>query len=332
MVTAQGLAGMPEFIEQELGALALSRAFQEAGLPANIPVKEGYFLPEVAVTKFLGSAARQAGDNLLGAKLGLHLNMENYGVWGRYVLEGETLLSALQRFNKSLVCFCNYSGFQLDLEKELTWFRFQFATSEHQDYRQVALASAGSFINLIRHYAGPHWLPEFIELNVAPPRSPSALEEIHPAKFRYNSEFVGITIPRGCLTLPRRAELPPVPTTFSSAMRARGDASPNSFVETLIEIIRFQVVSSHVSLDTAARSLDLGLRTIQRKLDQAGVNFRNLTVYTRMKIARELVVETQLPIASIAEIVGYTSPSNFSRAFQRSVGVSPTQFRTLNIK
>lgn len=47
----------------------------------------------------------------------------------------------------------------------------------------------------------------------------------------------------------------------------------------------------------------------------------------RLENARRLLVETQLPIANIAEQSGYPDPSYFSRRFQRKFGELPSVFR-----
>jgi len=48
---------------------------------------------------------------------------------------------------------------------------------------------------------------------------------------------------------------------------------------------------------------------------------------TRIKRAQELLLVTRQPVADIAEKVGFTNPSDFSRLFRKFVGVSPLQYR-----
>ena len=327
LVTASALVGMPEFVAGELGARALRRSFSDAGLPADIPVQEGYFVPEVAVARFLGSAARQAGDPLLGAKLGAHLNIATNGAWGRHVVEGETLGGCLQRFIRTLCCFCNYDLLRIDLIGDLAWCRFRFATTDHADYPQICLATVGSCTNLVRHFTGPDWFPDAIEMDIPPPSAPSLLEDIVPTEIRYSAECIGVAFPREYLTLRRRPELDQSHTTFSEALRARNHQPPDSFDAIVEEIIRFQVETGSVSLDAAARSLDLGLRTFQRKLEQTGHHFRDMTGRIRMGIAHERVRETHLPLAEVAKSVGFTNQFNFSRAFHRHFGTPPSALR-----
>jgi len=329
LITASALLGMPEFVEAEVGAQALRRSFSDAGLPPNMLLQEGYFFPEVAAAKFLGSAARQAGDPLLGAKLGVHLNIGNIGAWGRHVVEGETLGDCLQRFIRTLCCFCNYAPFRLEKTSDLAWYRFRFATTGHPDYPQICLAAVGSFTNIIRHFTGPDWYPDVIEMDIPPQFAPSQLEDILPTEIHYNAECIGLAFPRELLALRRRPELPIKYTTFSDALRARNHQPHETFEAAVEEIIRVQIETGSVSLDATARSFDLGVRTVQRRLEENGLNFRDLTSRVRLNTARERVVETDMPLAAVAEAAGYANPFSFSRAFRKHFGKAPSEIRKL---
>lgn len=329
LFTANCFKGAMEFVKAELGDLALRRALADAGLPSNMPTTEGFFVPEVSSSQFMASAARQCGDPLLSARLGRHINVRNEGNWGRYIVEGETLGAFLKRFERAVTCFCSYRGFSVALLDDLAWFRFRFATSEHDSYANLALAATGSFINMIRHYTGSNWFPDSIQLNIPPPSSPSVLEDILPTDIRYKADSIGVAIPREFLTLRRRPEIPLSCTTFSDALRARNHRPSESFEAVVQELIRVQIATGKVSLDAAARSLDLGVRTVQRKLEVAGLDFRNMTSRLRMEIARERVTETNLPLGAIADSVGYTNQFNFSRAFHKHFGKTPSEIRKL---
>lgn len=47
----------------------------------------------------------------------------------------------------------------------------------------------------------------------------------------------------------------------------------------------------------------------------------------RIQESRYLLQSTDLPLAQIARIIGFSSPSYFSQSFRRSEGISPTEFR-----
>lgn len=77
-----------------------------------------------------------------------------------------------------------------------------------------------------------------------------------------------------------------------------------------------------------ASELNLSLRSLQRKLRAEGVSFSELLEDTRRELGRDYVRDTQLSINEISYLLGFTEPGNFSRAFRRWYGKTPSEFRS----
>ena len=75
-------------------------------------------------------------------------------------------------------------------------------------------------------------------------------------------------------------------------------------------------------------SLGLGRRTLQRRLDEAGVGFQEVLDQTRCEYAKQMLTNTRLSIAEIANIVGFKDHSILTRSFTRWAGVTPSGWRT----
>ncbi|MEM9724765.1 MAG: AraC family transcriptional regulator ligand-binding domain-containing protein [Pseudomonadota bacterium] len=81
-------------------------------------------------------------------------------------------------------------------------------------------------------------------------------------------------------------------------------------------------------IGSIAQSMNTSPRTLRRRLDAAGESFIALQQETRFAQAKEYLRASTLPIAKIADILGYSEPGNFTTAFKRwSDGVSPRRFR-----
>jgi AraC-like DNA-binding protein len=81
------------------------------------------------------------------------------------------------------------------------------------------------------------------------------------------------------------------------------------------------------SVGDVASRLFLSTRTLKRHLQDEGTTFRSLLSEARKRHADELLTRTDLPVEEIADRLGYENPANFSRAFRRAVGKTPTQYR-----
>jgi AraC-like DNA-binding protein len=77
----------------------------------------------------------------------------------------------------------------------------------------------------------------------------------------------------------------------------------------------------------AARRLHLSVRSLHRRLAEAGLSYQQLVDEARRERAAELLVEPQRKLGDIAAALGYRDPANFSRAFRRWYGVPPSAAR-----
>ncbi len=79
---------------------------------------------------------------------------------------------------------------------------------------------------------------------------------------------------------------------------------------------------------TIAADLNLSQRSLQRKLKEQGVSFSHLLEDTRRELGRDYVRDSQHSINEIAYLLGFTEPGNFSRAFRRWYGKTPSEYRS----
>lgn len=78
-----------------------------------------------------------------------------------------------------------------------------------------------------------------------------------------------------------------------------------------------------------ADSLHLSERTLRYHLAQEGTCYRALLDEVRERLAEEMLVAQGLPVAEIAQRLGYLEVSSFSQAFRRWKGMGPRAFRQL---
>jgi AraC-like DNA-binding protein len=67
---------------------------------------------------------------------------------------------------------------------------------------------------------------------------------------------------------------------------------------------------------------------LQRRLDEEGAEFTRLLNDIRRELAVRYVANTKLPLSRVADLVGYSRQSSFSRWFSEEFGSSPTAWRS----
>ncbi|BBE24624.1 AraC family transcriptional regulator (plasmid) [Arthrobacter sp. MN05-02] len=86
-------------------------------------------------------------------------------------------------------------------------------------------------------------------------------------------------------------------------------------------------VGAGAAVSDVAATLNTSVRTMQRRLEQSGMTFRQVRDLARFELSVELLTDTNMPIAEISRRLGYEEPSSFTVSFKRWSGRSPSQYR-----
>ena len=87
-------------------------------------------------------------------------------------------------------------------------------------------------------------------------------------------------------------------------------------------------MSEEISLNLLADVFHLNPQYIgQLFKNEIGVNFLSYLTNIRIENAKKLLLATSLPISDISERSGYGDYRVFTKAFKKSEGVTPSQYR-----
>lgn len=82
------------------------------------------------------------------------------------------------------------------------------------------------------------------------------------------------------------------------------------------------------TIEEVAASLNLSVRSFQRKLKEFGKTYKELLDEVRLDLATAYLKKPDLSISEIAYLLDYSEPSAFNRSFKRWTGQTPSQFRS----
>lgn len=95
--------------------------------------------------------------------------------------------------------------------------------------------------------------------------------------------------------------------------------------------VRRVIETSHPfppKLARVAGTLFVSERTLKRRLQEEQASFQQLVDEVRLDRAGDLLRNSGLNLSQIADALGYADAANFTRAFKRWTGTSPSQYRT----
>ena len=85
-------------------------------------------------------------------------------------------------------------------------------------------------------------------------------------------------------------------------------------------------LENDIALDDVARSIATSRRSLQRAFEGEGITFREAVAVARMRRAKSLLMQGELPVYRVADRVGYRSKAEFTKAFKRYSGQTPTDY------
>jgi len=99
-----------------------------------------------------------------------------------------------------------------------------------------------------------------------------------------------------------------------------------SMVEKVNEML-LENISSPISLESIALSLDVSSRTVRRRLNEEGTQFKLLQNNVKSNEAKRLLYETTWSVERISDYLGYSESASFIHAFKNWTDKSPSQYR-----
>jgi AraC-like DNA-binding protein len=106
----------------------------------------------------------------------------------------------------------------------------------------------------------------------------------------------------------------------------RGAGGPSGFKSDVVRALTATLPEGG-SAKAVAKVLHVSVRTLQRRLVEAGTSFRELADTVRSQVAQGYLSDPGVSSAEVAFLLGFSDPSSFNRAFRRWTGKSPGRWR-----
>jgi AraC-like DNA-binding protein len=206
----------------------------------------------------------------------------------------------------------------------LTYATYQ---AESRIVEQILDAAVGVTVNILRTLCGSDWRPSEVLLPRAAPADQALYRHHFRAPVRFNQESASIVFPARDLDLRIAGADPLLRAMLEEKIQHLKGAQGVEFSDDIRRLLRTRLTSTRCSADDIAELLTMHRRTLSRHLKSSGMGYRAITNEIRFEIARQLLQDTQVPLAQIAAALGYSEASAFTRAFRRWSGQTPTAWR-----
>lgn len=267
-------------------------------------------------------AAAQSEDPMLGWYVGRFVGNHNLNAALLGKLENApTLYQALKKLIELVSAEASHLRIGIVERRDDSLFYTHYPDRKAQLGYSVSQAyQLEVYLDLIRHFVGRHWVPD--EIGIEQPTVPAVVRDHFPGSRIRTHQRVGyIAIPRSCLHM-----------AVQGGNAGAGNDSPHltqrfDFVDSLSALLETYLTEGYPSVRSAAKWMDTSERTLARTLSAHGLTYQALVDEVRFNAARELLRDSDAPIADVAGSVGFADPSHFSRMFRRIGGLTPRKFR-----
>jgi AraC-like DNA-binding protein len=100
------------------------------------------------------------------------------------------------------------------------------------------------------------------------------------------------------------------------------------FADSLEQILTTLLLSGYpTTVNLAAEISGVSVRTLQRQLSQHDLSYSRLMDKVRYRLAVSWLNNPDIQLIEIAYALGFADPANFTHAFRRWSGMTPSQFR-----
>lgn len=269
----------------------------------------------------------QLQDPAMPLKVAAHVRPANMGLLG-YVASccnnlGEAF-ARLQQF-ENLV----YSVNALEVALQGDQIILRWGAERGRPGHWVDSVAIGVLVAFTRHLSAAQVHPLRVQFINPKPVNALDFDRFFACPVSFDGEYTEVVWPASLLETPvkspdhvMRSMLDQQAQLLLKQVKAGEEAIPG-----LQKAIQESVSAGAPNLNEVARRLCISTRTLQRRLQEHGSNFRDQLEQVRVAMAKNCLSTGELSLADIANFLAYNDQSAFTHAFKRVTGLSPAKYQ-----
>jgi AraC-like DNA-binding protein len=314
-------------LEQDYG-LDPGPLFEQAGIGLERTRESGARVSQRATRRLWELAIAATGDPAIGLKVGRRIQPEGLHALGYAWMSSRTLADALQRF-------CRYMQVLITIPVTAAvtssgagcHLTVAFPDPAHQPHEAGVDATLLALLTLAERAAGRPVRPRAVSLQHPCRTQPAVYQAAFGVPVEFNAVANSFWLDGATAEAVLPTDNPDVAVAMDQlAERYVAELQPQPVATTVRRVLRELLPTGEVGQKTVASRLNRSLSTLQRQLEAEGLNYRAVLDDTRRRLAEAYLQDAQFSQAEIAYLLGFSDQSNFSRAYRRWTGRSPTEF------
>lgn len=326
-VRAAVLTGFPEVMRQ-LGGDPVELLLR-VGFETRALVEPDMQLDAVRVNRLLELAALETGCEDLGLRIARMRGITTLGPIGILAREEPDVAAALKTLVDYMFLHNRAASMRVEPAGEYAVLAIWLDFGEPVTMRQSTEMMLGGAVNALRTFLGRDWNPVQVQLVHSAPRQADSHRRFFRAPISYGQPLNSLTLRAADLRAPMQSASPEFERQVRGWVEAMADAarSEHAFAADLRRLVQMLLPSGKCSADRVARYYGMDRRTVHRRLARSGLSFAVIVNEVRRELAQRQVGDARVALSEVADMLGFTHASAFTRWFTAEFGDSPTRWR-----
>ena len=311
----------PFLLELRRRKLDASGLLRELDLPEKVPASNELFVSSQVIYQLVEKAAAVAGDPYLGFRVGGQIILHEWDPMALAVATANTVGDLLNRFVVNTLDHSTSTRFFLKIEGDRTAFGFRRVAEPPFVPAQNDAFYLGMIIGILKFATRENWDPLMVVFKVADPDAVPPLQE-RIRILEGDHSGTQVSFPSGWLFEPFEKK----PIRAEPASRSVSHP-PVSLIEAVHIALLPHMHEPDLNVDRAAKICGYNKRQLAKQLRSKGTTLGKEIARLRAERACDDLVNSNQRVSNIAQSVGFTDPTVFSRAFKNWMGQSPQEYR-----
>lgn len=289
-------------------------------------------VPPYAFALLASRALHLTNEPGLGFYYGLHLKLPSHGTVGLAAMTSATLRDALSVAERYVSLRTSQLRFRHYIEGEKAVLELADSLPHGALRAFVTEALFTALVQISRTLLGRP-VAGMAEMAFPEPKYFQGFAHLIPGPVRFRQPVSRLLFPVNLLD--ESLQMADAVASRQAVLLCETELSKLDEMSSLLSSVRHQMRSRRAGFPTLtelAHERHVSPRTLKRQLSAHGSSFQQILDELRRDCAVDLLESEAMTIEHIAERLGYSDASNFNRAFQRWLGMSPRSFRAAHVR
>jgi AraC-like DNA-binding protein len=266
------------------------------------------------------------GDPAFGIKVASHIKHTTFHALSYGLSASSTLKEAFERLQR----YCHIGSGVVDYQF------FRCGAEYHcliESTVKVSFESidmlVGAQLRMCRSLLGRDYSPLSIELRRPRPARTDDFERLLRAPLRFGAASNRLVFDSNSIECPLDGGSPELARHSDTiALQYLARIERDDIRARVREVLMQRLEKGEPSQEEIAEQLCMSARTLQRKLCERGMTYKEILDETRRALAMAYLSAPQHTVSDVTHLLGFSCESSFTRAFRRWTGQPPSNWRT----